>query len=218
MGVQHSGVHRVEAARHHPAAPHAGRGRVGAPGYSFLVGNLGETKRLRNDTVGAALDIGDHNFVPMVQPHFRKWIPVHGRTFLYWFGARPSMCVADVNVVKQVLPNRSGMYPKNIRNPHIARLLSKGLVLANCNDWKYHRKVVLPAFNKSSRRSTRSVFMAADADGGVLFYWAVDSQGYGQLSEKIRLAGNQNVMVYMEMDECLHNWRDEKPNITACRV
>ncbi|KAI4997957.1 hypothetical protein ZWY2020_053299 [Hordeum vulgare] len=139
----------------------------------------------------------------MVQPHFRKWIPVHGRTFLYWFGARPSMCVADVNVVKQVLPNRSGMYPKKIRNPHIARLLSKGLVLADGDDWKYHRKVIHPAFKKRSRRSTSSVFMAAVM---------------ANFAEKIRLAGNKNVMVYMEMEECLHNWRDENTNITACRV
>ncbi|KAI5001350.1 hypothetical protein ZWY2020_026000 [Hordeum vulgare] len=138
----------------------------------------------------------------MVQPHFRKWIPVHGRTFMYWFGASPSMCVADVNVVKQVLPNRSGMYPKNIRNPHITFAFQRRLVLSR-RHWRYHRKVVHPAFNKRSRRSTSSVFMAAVMANSV---------------EKIRLAGNQNVMVYMEMDECVHNWRDEKTNITACRV
>ncbi|XP_044964748.1 cytochrome P450 709B1-like [Hordeum vulgare subsp. vulgare] len=120
---------------------------VGGPGYRFFAGNLGEIKRLRDDTAGAALDVGDHDFVPMVQPHFRKWIPIHGRTFLYWFGARPSLCVADVNVVKQVLADRNGMYPKNIGNPHIARLLGKGLVLTDGDDWKRHRKVVHPAFN-----------------------------------------------------------------------
>ncbi|KAI5015275.1 hypothetical protein ZWY2020_056665 [Hordeum vulgare] len=103
-----------------------------------------------------------------------------GRTFPYWFGARPSLCVADVNVVKQVLPNRSGMYPKNIWNPHIARLLSKGLVLADGDDSKRHHKVVHPAFNKRSGRSTSSVFMAAVM---------------ANFAEKIRLAGNQNVMV-----------------------
>ncbi|KAE8808595.1 Secologanin synthase [Hordeum vulgare] len=151
----------------------AGRGA----GLQLLRRQPREIKRLRDDTAGAALDVGDHDFVPMVQPHFRKWIPVHGRTFLYWFGARPIVCVGDVNVVKQVLPNYSGMYPKNIRNPHIARLLSKGMVLA---DWKRHRKVVHPAFNKRSRRSTSSVFMVAVMANS---------------AEKIRLVGNQNVMV-----------------------
>ena len=70
-----------------------------------------------------------------------------GRTFLYWFGARPSLSVADVNTVKQVLSDRSGLYPKSIGNPHIARLLGKGLVLTDGDDWKRHRKVVHPAFN-----------------------------------------------------------------------
>ena len=49
---------------------------VGGPGYRFLAGNLAEIKRLRADTAGAALDVGNHDFVPMVQPHFHKHFPV----------------------------------------------------------------------------------------------------------------------------------------------
>ena len=70
-----------------------------------------------------------------------------GRTFLYWFGARPTLCIADVNVVKQVLSDRNGLFPKNTGNPNVARLLGKGLVLIDGDDWKRHRKVVHPAFN-----------------------------------------------------------------------
>jgi hypothetical protein len=51
---------------------------VGGPAYRFFAGNLAEIKQLRAETAGAALDVGDHDFVPMVQPHFRKWIPIHG--------------------------------------------------------------------------------------------------------------------------------------------
>ena len=43
------------------------------------------------------------------------------------------MCIADVNVVKQVLFDRNGLYPKNIDNPHIARLLGKGELKAKLN-------------------------------------------------------------------------------------
>ena len=50
-------------------------------------------------------------------------------------------------MVKQVLSDRGGLYPKSIGNPHIARLLGKGLVLTDGEDWKRHRKVVHPAFN-----------------------------------------------------------------------
>jgi PHYB activation tagged suppressor 1 len=145
------------------------------PGYRFYTGNLGDIKRLRAEGAGVTLDVGDHDFIPMVQPHFRKWISLYGtssltdhvvgyyvvflhgdadeimycegRTFVYWTGARPNVCVADVNVVKQVLSDRTGLYPKNLLNPHISRLLGKGLVLTDGDDWKRHRKVVHPAFS-----------------------------------------------------------------------
>uniref|UniRef100_A0A453AZI4 Cytochrome P450 n=1 Tax=Aegilops tauschii subsp. strangulata TaxID=200361 RepID=A0A453AZI4_AEGTS len=142
---------------------------VGGPGYRFFAGNLAEIKRLRADTAGAALDVGNHDFVPMVQPHFHKWIPIHGRTFLYWCGARPSLCVADVNTVKQVLSDRSGLYPKNIGNPHIARLLGKGLVLTDGDDWKRHRKVVHPAFNMDKLKMM-TVTMS-DCAGSMMSEW-----------------------------------------------
>jgi PHYB activation tagged suppressor 1 len=66
---------------------------------------------------------------------------------LYWNGATPNVCVADVNVVRQVLSDRTGLYPKNLSNPHVGRLLGKGLVFTEGDDWKRHRKVVYPAFN-----------------------------------------------------------------------
>ncbi|XP_066392793.1 cytochrome P450 709B2-like [Miscanthus floridulus] len=70
-----------------------------------------------------------------------------GKTFVYWTGARPNVCVTDVNVVRKVLFDRTGLYPKNLMNPHISRLLGRGLVLTDGDDWKRHRKVVHPAFN-----------------------------------------------------------------------
>ncbi|CAN6199955.1 unnamed protein product [Urochloa humidicola] len=132
--------------------PHAVSRRLRAqgvrgPGYRFFSGNLGEIKRLRAEAAGVTLGVGDHDFVPLVQPHHRKWISLYGRTFLYWNGATPNVCVADANVVKQVLFDRTGLYPKNLMNPHLTRLLGKGLVLTDGDDWKRHRKVVHPAFN-----------------------------------------------------------------------
>jgi len=120
---------------------------VRGPDYRFFTGSLGEIKRLRAEGAAVTLDVDDHDFIPMVQPHLRKWIALYGRTFVYWTGARPNVCVADVNVVRQVLFDRTGLYPKNLMNPHVSRLLGKGLVLTDGDDWKRHRKVVHPAFN-----------------------------------------------------------------------
>jgi cytochrome P450 family 709 len=52
-----------------------------------------------------------------------------------------------VNVVRQVLFDRTGLYPKNHINQHVTRLLGRGLLLTDGDEWKRHRKVVHPAFN-----------------------------------------------------------------------
>ena len=59
----------------------------------------------------------------------------------------PDFCVADVDQVKQVLAERTGLFPKNYLNANLEVLLGKGLILVNGEDWKRHRKVVHPAFN-----------------------------------------------------------------------
>lgn len=66
---------------------------------------------------------------------------------MYWFGWTPDMCVADVEVAKQVLSDRTGLFPKNVTTPMLLKLFGRGLVLANGDEWQRHKKVVHPAFN-----------------------------------------------------------------------
>jgi len=87
--------------------------------------------------------------------------------------------VADVNTVKQVLSDRSGMYPKNIGNPHIARLLGKGLVLTDGDDWKRHRKVVHPAFNMDKLKMM-TVTMS-DCAGSMMSEWMAKMEKGGSV-------------------------------------
>ncbi|RCV21564.1 hypothetical protein SETIT_4G149200v2 [Setaria italica] len=50
-------------------------------------------------------------------------------------------------MAKQVLSERTGMFPKYLTHGNLVRLLGTGLVLANGDGWKRHRKVLQPAFN-----------------------------------------------------------------------
>jgi len=183
---------------------------VRGPEYRFFTGSLGEIKRLRGEGAAVTLDVDDHDFIPMVQPHLRKWIALYGtsssvvtdlvagvlrpssalerflgrivvfltyeapcvaagKTFLYWTGARPNVCVTDVNVVRQVLFDRTGLYPKNLMNPHISRLLGKGLVLTDGDDWKRHRKVVHPAFNMDKLKMMTATM--SDCARSMMYEW-----------------------------------------------
>ncbi|CAO2208110.1 unnamed protein product [Urochloa humidicola] len=132
---------------------------IGGPGYRFFVGSMPEIRRAKAAGSKIVLDAGSHDFIPIVQPHYRKWVADYGKTFLYWFGTFPTICVADVELVKQVLSERTGLFPKNYLNANLEALLGKGLVLTNGEDWKRHRKVVHPAFNLEKLKAM-SVVMA----------------------------------------------------------
>ncbi|XP_066314311.1 cytochrome P450 709B2-like [Miscanthus floridulus] len=132
---------------------------VGGPSYRFFVGSLPEIKRMKAAGSKIILDVGSHDFIPIVQPQYRKWVADYGKTFLYWFGAVPTICVAEVDLVKQVLAERTGLFPKDYLNANMEALLGKGLVLTNGEEWKRHRKVVHPAFNLDKLKEM-SVVMA----------------------------------------------------------
>lgn len=74
-------------------------------------------------------------------------LPHAGQTYVYWFGDTPDVFIGDVDMVRQVLSNRMGLFLKNPMNEHFARLLAKGLPLIDGDNWKRHRKVIHPAFN-----------------------------------------------------------------------
>ena len=68
--------------------------------------------------------------------------------------------MGDVDMVKQVLSDRKGLFPKNPVNDHVTRLLGKGLVLIDGDEWKHHWKVVHPVFNvdKLKVRSNNNIY------------------------------------------------------------
>uniref|UniRef100_A0A0E0G2P9 Cytochrome P450 n=1 Tax=Oryza nivara TaxID=4536 RepID=A0A0E0G2P9_ORYNI len=142
---------------------------VGGPGYRFFSGNLGEIRRLRAEGADVVLDVSSHDFVPIVQPHFRKWVSLYGKTFLFWFGAQPNICLADINIVRQVLSDRTGMYPKDLTNPYFAHLLGKGLVLIDGDEWKRHYKVVHPAFDMDKLKMMTVTI--SDCTGSMMSEW-----------------------------------------------
>lgn len=75
--------------------------------------------------------------------------------FVYWFGATPDVCVADLGAAKQVLADRTGLFPKHRMNANLLRLLGEGLVLANGDHWQRHKRVVHPAFNIDKLKVTQ---------------------------------------------------------------
>ncbi|KAM0825715.1 hypothetical protein ACQ4PT_069368 [Festuca glaucescens] len=104
-------------------------------------------KRLLAEAAGLVLDAGCHDYGAMVQPYYRKWMGLYGRTFVSWFGEKPELFMGDVNMVKQVYSDRTGLFPKNSWSDNFTRGLGRGMVLIDGDEWKRHRKVINPVFS-----------------------------------------------------------------------
>ena len=79
-----------------------------------------------------------------------------GKTFLFWIGPIPAFFSTDLHLVKQVLADRTGLYQKDFLIPVLNFLFGNGVVFINGDDWKRHRKVVLPAFTHDKIKVTRA--------------------------------------------------------------
>jgi hypothetical protein len=51
---------------------------VGGPSYRFFVGSLPEIKQMKAAGSKIVLDVGSHDFIPIVQPQYRKWVAEYG--------------------------------------------------------------------------------------------------------------------------------------------
>lgn len=94
-----------------------------------------------------AIDPFDHDIVKRVMPHYHNWSRVYGKTFLYWFGPRPRLAIADPEMVKEVLVNSEGYFGKVKFNPLSKLLLGDGLVGLDSEKWALHRRITSQAFN-----------------------------------------------------------------------
>jgi PHYB activation tagged suppressor 1 len=57
------------------------------------------------------------------------------------------MFMGDMNMVKQVYSDRTGLFPKESWNDNFTRGLGKGMLLIDGDEWKRHRKVINPVLS-----------------------------------------------------------------------
>ncbi|CAL5044597.1 unnamed protein product [Urochloa decumbens] len=142
---------------------------IRGPPYRFFYGNSGETKAMLAAASGEVLDRSSHDIVPRVMPHYRAWASRHGKVFVSWSGAMPTLCAGTYDMVKRVLSDKTGLYAKPDPGPTILSLLGMGLVFTEGEDWARHRRVVHPAFAMDKLKSMAGT-MAACA-GEVVQDW-----------------------------------------------
>ncbi|KAL0432430.1 UNVERIFIED_CONTAM: cytochrome [Sesamum latifolium] len=89
-----------------------------------------------------------HDVAHRVTPHYSKWSKLYGKNFLFWFGAKPVLAVADPDMIKEVLMNSNGRFRRTKLDPFTKKLFGdEGLVLLEGEKWAVHRRITSQAFN-----------------------------------------------------------------------
>ncbi|KAG9153040.1 hypothetical protein Leryth_012311 [Lithospermum erythrorhizon] len=124
---------------------HFRRQGIPGPNYYPLYGN---TREIKGDIAEAELSsmLFNHDIVHRVHPHSYKWSAIFGKTFIYWFGSKPRMNLAEPNLIKELMLNRTTSANNVPFNPLSKPLFGQGLPGLHGKKWALHRKITNQAF------------------------------------------------------------------------
>ncbi|KAI3737004.1 hypothetical protein L2E82_26996 [Cichorium intybus] len=124
---------------------------IGGPSYNPISGNSGELQCLmmaENKLSSKAESFNNDQVVQKVMPHYYFWSKIYGDQFLYWFGTKPRLAITDPDMIKEILLNTSGLFPK-ARVSHLVMSLfgEASLIFLEGEQWTAHRKIAMQAFH-----------------------------------------------------------------------
>ncbi|KAG6785504.1 hypothetical protein POTOM_011237 [Populus tomentosa] len=122
---------------------------IGGPGYRPIFGNTAERRRLVKEALSKPIAPPfHHNILHRVFPTYSVWSKMHGKTYLYWFGAKPRLVLSDPATIKEVLINTGGPFERMKFDPVTKQLLGdKGLMELTGEKWAVHRRISSLALN-----------------------------------------------------------------------
>uniref|UniRef100_A0A1J3KAM3 Cytochrome P450 709B1 n=1 Tax=Noccaea caerulescens TaxID=107243 RepID=A0A1J3KAM3_NOCCA len=119
---------------------------ISGPKYRFLYGNLPEMKKMKKESMLSVLDPNSNDIFPRVVPHYHQWVSRYGDTFLYWNGTKPTICISDPELAKQILSSKFGFSAIPKTRPEVFILIGRGLSFIEGDDWVRHRRILKPVF------------------------------------------------------------------------
>ncbi|KAI3867385.1 hypothetical protein MKX03_036512 [Papaver bracteatum] len=120
---------------------------IKGPPCKFLHGNTKEIYTTLHGTRSKPMKDLSHQIFPYIQPFQHSCIKDYGKNFLCWIGSKPRLFITEVQLVKEILNNKDGAYPKWKAEGYRKKLLGDGLVTAEGNKWVRQRKLANHAFH-----------------------------------------------------------------------
>nr|XP_043614219.1 cytochrome P450 CYP72A219-like [Erigeron canadensis] len=120
------------------------QGLKGSP-YKFMYGDLKELARMMTETKSKPMSL-THDIAPRVMPFYHKSLTTYGKNCFTWIGLKPVVHISEPTMIKEVLANYNTFQKPSGGNP-LEKLIAKGLVDVEAEQWVKHRKIINPAFH-----------------------------------------------------------------------
>ncbi|XP_057832478.2 cytokinin hydroxylase [Cryptomeria japonica] len=128
---------------------------VFGPTPSFMMGNLREMEKMKDEETSNHMQGVRHDIVSRLLPHYVRWSKLYGKRFIFWWGIEPRMSVTEPDLIKEILCSKHSLYygKSYLQQRGVRDFIGKGLVMANGESWAHQRRVVAPAFSLEKIKS-----------------------------------------------------------------
>ncbi|KAL2471858.1 Cytochrome [Abeliophyllum distichum] len=125
---------------------------IRGPPYRFPHGNTKEISKMKSQSMGKPMEMS-HSIFPRIQPHVYSWTKTYGMNFLNWHGSQAQLFLTEPELIKEVLMNRKGFYPKMDMEGYAKKLLGEALITNEGEKWAKIRKLANHTFHAESLKS-----------------------------------------------------------------
>ncbi|XP_011070908.1 cytochrome P450 CYP749A22 [Sesamum indicum] len=122
---------------------------IRGPPYRFPHGNTKEISYMRTQSMEKPMAIS-HDIFPRIQPHVYAWTKAYGKNFLNWHGSECQLFVTEPELIKEILMNRDGAFPKMDMDGYAKKLLGEALITNEGEKWAKIRKLANHTFHAES--------------------------------------------------------------------
>ncbi|KAK9213132.1 hypothetical protein WN943_002519 [Citrus x changshan-huyou] len=130
--------------------------------YSLFQGEKEEMLRASLESWSKPMSL-NHKIVPYVLPFIHQTVQKYGKFSLGWNGTRPRLTVAEPELIRLVLGDKSGHIIKPPLNP-LVDLLQKGVSTLEGESWAKRRKLITPAFHLHKLKGMAAAFSSSCID------------------------------------------------------
>ncbi|XP_047978036.1 cytochrome P450 CYP749A22-like [Salvia hispanica] len=123
---------------------------IRGPAYKFPHGDTKDISHMRSQFMDKPMMDISHDLLPRIQPHVYAWTKAYGKNFICWHGSQCQLFVTEPELIKDIMMNREGVFPKMEVEGAAKKLLGEALITNEGEKWAKVRKLANHTFHADS--------------------------------------------------------------------